>query len=267
VAGQVASLTSTNNFINFCLDTKQPITDGKQVKTGSCNPAPMGQIPATTEMPSSKFTFPKNFGTVQANQGFTITMAIQGMQTGDFVNAQANYFAAPQQLNGKGQIIGHSHVVIQEVTSLKQTTPADPTQFAFFLGLNAAAQNGVLTAAVSNGLPAGTYRLSSINTAANHQPVVGPVAQHGSFDDIIYVSTPKGSCTCYGIDFICLFQFTVSDTGAAASNTTVPVAGVKVSSSSPVAKATSSPAAKAAGSASSATSQTSSTAASKATKA
>ncbi len=33
--GQVASLTSTNNFINFCLTVANtPITDGKQVTTG-----------------------------------------------------------------------------------------------------------------------------------------------------------------------------------------------------------------------------------------
>lgn len=39
VAGQVASLTSTNNFINFCLTQKGvPITNGLQTKTGSCNP-------------------------------------------------------------------------------------------------------------------------------------------------------------------------------------------------------------------------------------
>ncbi|TFY79009.1 hypothetical protein EWM64_g5000, partial [Hericium alpestre] len=32
----------------------------------------------------------------------------------------------------------------------------------------------------------GTYRLSSINSAANHQPVLVAVAQHGSMDDQIY---------------------------------------------------------------------------------
>jgi len=54
------------------------------------------------------------------------------MQTGAFVNAQANYFAAPQQLNGAGQIIGHSHVVVEKLQSLDQTTPTNPKQFAFF---------------------------------------------------------------------------------------------------------------------------------------
>jgi len=133
VAGQVASLTSSNNFINFCATTNQPITNGQQVKGGSCNPAPMGSIPSTANMPSSKFQFPKNLDTIQANKAFTIKMAIQGMETGNFVNAASNYFSAPQQLNSKGQIIGHSHVVIEQIDSLTQTTPTDPTKFAFFL--------------------------------------------------------------------------------------------------------------------------------------
>jgi hypothetical protein len=186
-AGQVASLTSTNNFINFCLTVPNlPITNGKQISTGSCNPAPMGIIPSSANMPSAKFVFPPNGGTVQSNKAFTVQMAIQGMQTGFFVNAQANYFAAPQQLNGQGQIKGHSHVVIEQLSSLGQTTPTNPAKFAFFKGLNNAAVNGVLTADVSSGLPAGSYRIASINTAANHQPVLVPIAQHGSLDDAVY---------------------------------------------------------------------------------
>jgi hypothetical protein len=186
-AGQVASLTSTNNFINFCLTVPNlPITNGKQITTGSCNPAPIGTIPSVDNMPSSKFTFPTNFGTIKANTNFTISMAIQNLQTGFFVNAQENYFSAPQQLNSAGQIQGHSHVVIEQLSSLAQTTPTDPKKFAFFKGLNAAASGGKLTADVTGGLAAGFYKLSSINSAANHQPVIVPVAQHGSLDDAIY---------------------------------------------------------------------------------
>jgi hypothetical protein len=54
--------------------------------------------------------------------------------------------------------------------------------------LNAAAKGGEVSATVTNGLPAGVYKISSINTSANHSPVVGPVAQHGSFDDVIYIT-------------------------------------------------------------------------------
>jgi len=186
-AGQVKSLTSTNNFINFCLTVPNlPITNGKQITTGSCNPAPIGVIPSVDNMPSSKFTFPANFGTVKENTAFTISMAIQNMQTGFFVNAQENYFAAPQTLNAQGQIQGHSHVVVEQLSAIDQTTPTDPRKFAFFKGLNAAAAGGKLTADVTSGLPAGFYKLSSINSASNHQPVIVPIAQHGSLDDAIY---------------------------------------------------------------------------------
>ncbi|EJF58808.1 hypothetical protein DICSQDRAFT_172632 [Dichomitus squalens LYAD-421 SS1] len=198
-AGQVASLTSSNNFINFCATVPNlPITNGQQITSGSCNPAPMGVIAAQSNMPSSKFVFPKNGATIPANQDFTIQMAIAHLNTGNFVNPDTNYFAAPQVVDSAGDITGHSHVVVEALTALDQTTVTDPTKFAFFKGLNSAAQGGVLTADVAGGLPAGTYRLSSINTAANHQPVLVAVAQHGSLDDQVY--------------------FTVSDSGAAAGN-------------------------------------------------
>ena len=190
-AGQVASLTSGNNFINFCATSNLPKTDGKQVAGGSCNAAPMGLIPSVDNMPSAKFTFPLNGGTVAANQPFTISVAVARFETGNFVNAQLNYFSAPQQLNAQGQIRGHSHVVVEELDSLTQTTPTDPRRFAFFKGLNAAAVNGVLTADVTNGLPAGVYKVSTINTASNHQPVLLPVAQHGSPEDVVYVSIAR----------------------------------------------------------------------------
>lgn len=148
----------------------------------------MGRILATTKLPSSKFTFPANGGTVPASQTFTIKMAISNMVTGNFVNAQANYYAAPCQVDGTGTVIGHSHVVVEKLDSLQSTAPTDPTRFAFFKGLNLAAVGGVLTADVTGGLAPGAYRLASINTCANHQPVLGSVAQHGHFDDMVYVS-------------------------------------------------------------------------------
>ncbi|KAL1952432.1 hypothetical protein VTO73DRAFT_1581 [Trametes versicolor] len=197
-AGQVPSLTSSNNFINFCATVPNlPITNGLQIKTGSCNPAPMGVIASTANMPSSKFVFPKNGATIPANQNFTIQMAISHLETGHFVNANENYFSAPQVVNSAGDIQGHSHVVVDKLTSLDQTTPTDPLNgFVFFKGLNDPAANGVLSTVVAGGLPAGTYRLASINSAANHQPALVAIAQHGSLDDMVY--------------------FTVSDAGAAA---------------------------------------------------
>lgn len=164
-----------------------PLTDGKQIPGGSCNPAPMGVIPSKDRMPASKFVFPKNGGTVPANQKFTIQMKIKNLETGNFVNAQQNYYSAPQQLNNQGFIKGHSHVVIQQMPAFDSTEILEPEVFAFFKGLNDAAIGEVLTADVTDGLPPGVYRLSSINTASNHQPVLTPIAQHGSLDDAVYV--------------------------------------------------------------------------------
>ncbi|KAJ3858623.1 hypothetical protein EV359DRAFT_52025, partial [Lentinula novae-zelandiae] len=180
-AGQVASLTSNNNFINYCLTQGNlPITNGLQTTTGSCNPAPIGTIPSVQNMPSAKFASPANGDTIAANTEFTITMNINNLDTGNFVNANENYFAAPQQLSAQGQIIGHTHVVIEALSDLAQTTPTNPQQFAFFKGVNTAAVNGAVTADVTSGVPAGAYRLCSINSSSNHQPVIVPIAQHGS---------------------------------------------------------------------------------------
>ncbi|KAH9044926.1 hypothetical protein EDB83DRAFT_1562179 [Lactarius deliciosus] len=185
--GQVPSITSGNNFINFCLTVDKPLTNGKQNKTGSCNTCPMGAIPSTANMPSSKFTFPKNFGAIKANTTFTIKMKIQNLETGNFVNAQSNYYAAPQQLNNAGNIRGHTHYVVQQVDSFTSTDPLDPNIFAFFKGANDPADaNGIISVAVDKGLEEGFYRLASINTSANHTPVLVPIAQHGFLDDVVY---------------------------------------------------------------------------------
>jgi len=195
-AGQAPSQTSTNNFINSCIG--KTITNGLQVAAGSCNPIPMGNIPSKSNMVQCKFSSPPNFATIAANTPFKISLSITGLETGAFVNPNTNYFAAPQQVNSQGVIIGHSHFVIQNIKSLQDTSVPDPSTFALFQGLNAPAQNNELSITVAKGLPEGTYRMASINTAANHQPALVPVAQHGSMDDVIY--------------------FTVSANGAAASS-------------------------------------------------
>lgn len=66
-------------------------------------------------------------------------------------------------------------------------TILDPATFTFFKGVNTPADgNGVVSAAVTAGVPPGNYRLASINTSANHAPAVAAVAQHGFLDDMIY---------------------------------------------------------------------------------
>jgi hypothetical protein len=199
--GQVASLTSKNNFINFCKDSGKPITNGAQVKTGSCNPAPMGIIAATTNMPSAKFQFPTNGGTVAPNTAFNVQLKVKNIQLGNFVNAQASYFAAPQQINAQGNIIGHTHIVIEAIDSLASTTVTDPTKFAFFKGVDQGQDgNGVVSVAVAAGLPDGFYRMTTINTSANHTPVAVAVAQHGSTEDCVYFTVGKGGNNAAGED-------------------------------------------------------------------
>ncbi|KAM5531490.1 hypothetical protein V8D89_014815 [Ganoderma adspersum] len=179
-------LESSNNFINFCATVPHlPLTEGRQLKSASCNPAPMGIIASVANLPSSKFVSPKNGATLNANTNFTITMAVQHLETGWFVNPDENYFGAPQQITAQGDILGHSHIVVEALPALDSTALTDPSKFVFFKGLNARAEQGVLTAEVAGGLPKGAYRLASINTAANHQPLLVATAQRGALDDMI----------------------------------------------------------------------------------
>ncbi|KAJ7597597.1 hypothetical protein C8J56DRAFT_920478 [Mycena floridula] len=192
--GQVASRTSVNNFINDCLLTPDlPLTNGQQITTGSCNNAPIGVIPSLEFMPSAKFSFPTNGGTVTALQTFTIQLNVRNIELGNFVNAKENYFAAPQQVNNQGQIIGHTHITIDPLPSLDSQIPTDPLNFAYFRGVNDAAVGGSVSVTLDKGLPAGAYRLCTINSSANHQPVIVPVAQHGSLDDCVYFIATAGS--------------------------------------------------------------------------
>jgi hypothetical protein len=50
--------SSRNNFINFCAG--KTITNGLQVKTGSCNPTPMGDLPSVDNMVGSHLS-PQEF--------------------------------------------------------------------------------------------------------------------------------------------------------------------------------------------------------------
>ncbi len=54
-----------------------PLTNGLQVKGGSCNGAPMGVIAAQDKIPTAKFVFPTNFATVKANTNFTVKLSVR----------------------------------------------------------------------------------------------------------------------------------------------------------------------------------------------
>lgn len=77
--------------INFCLTQRVAITNGKQINEGSCNPAPIGRIPAKNRMPSSKFINPPNFSdNLATGQPFQIQMKIVNLNTGQYVNANVS---------------------------------------------------------------------------------------------------------------------------------------------------------------------------------
>lgn len=181
--GESASKTDNANFINFC--SGKTLTNGLQQKQGSCNGIPMGNIPAQSNMVSSILINPQHNDNIQANQDFDIQVQVQNFQAGTFTNADNTYYSAPQDLNNQGNIIGHTHVTVQDLgNSLNPTQPLDATQFVFFKGINDAGNGqGLLSATVDGGLPAGNYRVCTMFAAANHQPVLMPVAQRGAQDD------------------------------------------------------------------------------------
>jgi transcription initiation factor TFIID subunit 15 len=188
--GTAASATSGNNFINFCQG--QALTNGTQNPAGSCNGIVMGKICSKDKMPSVRIQSPKNLDTIEPNTNFTFTLAANNMALGTFVNADTNYFSAPRNTDGQGRYIGHTHCVIQQTQSLTSTELLDSTTFAFFKGINTAQdQNGLISIDVP-GLPAGTYRICTITTGANHQALDGSIAQRGHFDDCNQITVKGG---------------------------------------------------------------------------
>ena len=138
-------------------------------------------------MVSSIITFPTFDTTLQIGQAFDITVKVRGLAAGTFTNPDLTYYAAPQQLNSRGQILGHSHVTVQLLDAIDTQNIPDPDKFEFFKGINDAGDGqGTLKASVSNGFPvAGIYRVCTMTSAGNHQPVLMPVAQRGAQDDCV----------------------------------------------------------------------------------
>lgn len=180
------------NFVNFCVG--KTITNGQQIEGGSCNPIPMGNIPSTANMISCLIVSPKVSEDVAADKTFKVEVQTIGLAAGTFTNPKETYYSAPQDLDGSGRVIGHIHVTIQILPGgLEPKTPLDPTDIAFFKGINDVGNgNGLLSADVEGGLPAGFYRICTITSAANHQPVVMPVAKRGAQEDCIRITVGGG---------------------------------------------------------------------------
>lgn len=145
----------------------------------------MGDMPSANSMISAIMIFPAHNDEIEENQDFTISVQINNLEAGSFTNPDETYYSAPQTLNGNGQVIGHTHVTVQDLgNSLTPDSAPDASTFAFFKGINDAGDgNGLLSADVVGGLPAGNYRVCSMTSSSNHQPVLMPVAQRGAQDD------------------------------------------------------------------------------------
>lgn len=145
----------------------------------------MGRIPAQNQMVSSILINPSHNDDIQANVDFEIQVQVANFAPGAFTDAQSTYYSAPQDLDGAGRIIGHTHVTVQDLGgSLTPDQPLDASTFVFFKGINDEGNgNGLLSATVEGGLPPGNYRVCTMFAAANHQPVIMPVAQRGAQDD------------------------------------------------------------------------------------
>ena len=173
----------------------------------------MGVLAPSTNMPSSKFVKPKNLDAIKPHTTFEIKMAIRHLDVGHFTNAETTFHGAPQRLNAGNDIIGHAHFVIESLSSVSSTDPSDPSKFVFFKGAdNKADREGNVSVNVTGGLPVGTYKLSSINTSANHAPVMVAIAQHGTLDDQIYVGVSLYSAIYFDSTFLG-FQFFVTKNG------------------------------------------------------
>ncbi|KGQ07314.1 hypothetical protein BBAD15_g7368 [Beauveria bassiana D1-5] len=170
------------------------LTNGAQVRQGSCNGIVMGNIPAVEKMVSSVFVQPQNGDNLPPKQEFDIQVQMANFAPGTFTNATSNYYSAPQDTNGQGFIIGHTHVTVQDTgRGLNPQQPLNPQEFVFFKGINDAGNGqGLLSAKVAGGLPPGNYRLCSMASAANHQPVLMPIAQRGAQDDCVRFTVGGG---------------------------------------------------------------------------
>ncbi|KAH6915861.1 hypothetical protein BKA70DRAFT_472013 [Coprinopsis sp. MPI-PUGE-AT-0042] len=183
------SLTSTNNYINFCDSTTLPITNGAQVRDGSCNPAPLGMIVPNAARPSSKFIFP-TFGTTwPANQPLVVAVFVENFEGGFRTNSATNYMAAPQQLTEENLVRGYVGIVFEQMSSFTQTNPTNPNEFTLFQALTVRdTRVGGWSTIVESGLPEGIYRVTSFLRAENHQPVLVASSAGGASGDIIYFS-------------------------------------------------------------------------------
>jgi transcription initiation factor TFIID subunit 15 len=138
----------------------------------------MGDIPSSSNMISSIITNPAPGDDLDEDTDFTVDVQVDNLAAGSFTNPDVTYYSAPQTLDDSGNVVGHTHVTIQSLgDDVNTQTAPDPSQFVFFKGINDAGDgNGGLSADVTGGLPAGAYRVCTMTSSSNHQPVLMPVS-------------------------------------------------------------------------------------------
>jgi len=171
----------TAKAVQFCKDSGLLRANGTQIRSGFCSSTVQGEIPDVTKMTSTLITFPRNGGSVTAGKNFTVKVLVKNLATGFFSDPVNDYYDLPQQLNRNGIIEGHSHITIQKLDGDKVP---EATIFAFFKGLNAKADGGLLTQVANIPIP-GLYRICTMSSSFTHQGVIMPVAQRGAQDDCI----------------------------------------------------------------------------------
>ena len=158
----------------------------------------MGDIPSSANMVATIITSPTTGDTIAANTDFTLEAQVANLNAGTFTNADTSYYAAPQRIGAGGNIIGHIHFTVQSIGSLNPSTPPDAGVFAFFKGVdNDGNGQGLLSAAVAGGLPAGTYRACTMSSSANHQPVLMPVSSPQVCSRVFVLTVKKLGCSTW----------------------------------------------------------------------
>lgn len=148
----------------------------------------MGDIPKTSNMISTIIISPTAGQTIPANTPFTVKVQNINLDAGTFTNSGRTYYSAPQQVSStSNNIIGHVHVTIQDLGgTLVPQQPPNPERFAFFEAIKGKGDGkGLLEVTLGKGMFPGFYRACTITSAANHQPVVMPIAQRGAQDDCV----------------------------------------------------------------------------------
>jgi transcription initiation factor TFIID subunit 15 len=145
----------------------------------------MGDIPSQSKMVSAIILSPKPGENVPANKHLIVRLRVANFEMGKFTQPNGTYYSAPQQLSAAGFVQGHVHVTLQNLGgSFTPEQPLDASKFVAFKGVNDAGDGkGLLLAHVPDGLPKGFYRVCTMISAQNHQPVLMAVAQRGAQDD------------------------------------------------------------------------------------